>query len=71
MARLKLIPEWRRAWRMASVQAATLAVAWGALPPDAQAQVLGFVGVPSERVPAILGLLILVARLIDQPKTRQ
>lgn len=65
-----LIPNWRRAWRMASVQVAAAAVAWGALAPDVQASILSAVGVPAERVPAILGLLLLVARLIDQPKTR-
>ena len=31
----KLIPNWRRAWRMFSVQVAAVAVAWGAMPPDA------------------------------------
>ena len=65
-----LIPNWRKAWRMASVQVAAAAVAWGALAPDVQASILAAVGVPSERVPAILGLLLLLARLIDQPKTR-
>ena len=28
------------------------------------------VGVPAERVPGILALLVIVARLIDQPRTR-
>ena len=67
---MKLIPQWRRAWRMASVQVAGLAVVWGTLPPDAQAAVLSLVGVGPERVPAILGVLLIVARVIDQPKVR-
>lgn len=65
---MKLIPNWRKAWRMASVQIAVLAVAWGSLPPDAQAAMLQAVGVPAERIPAVLGALFLVLRLIDQPK---
>lgn len=67
---MKLIPNWRRAWRMMSVQVAGLAVAWGLLPPDQQAALLGFFGVGPERAPAVLGLLFLAGRLIDQPKTR-
>lgn len=65
---MKLIPNWRKAWRMASVQIAVLAVAWGSLPPDSQAAMLQAVGVPAERIPAVLGALFLVLRLIDQPK---
>lgn len=56
---------------MASVQVATLALGWGLLPPDTQAQMLAAVGVPAERIPAVLGALFLMLRLIDQPKTRQ
>lgn len=67
---MKLIHNWRRAWRMASVQVAGLAVAWGLLPPDQQAALLAFVGIGPERVPAVLGLLVLAGRLIDQPKAR-
>lgn len=62
-----LIPNWRRAWRMASVQLAALAVIFGALPADTQASVLAMVGVPASRVPAIMGLLIILVRLIQQP----
>jgi hypothetical protein len=67
----KLIDNWRRAWRMATVQIATAAVAWGSLPEDTQASILDFIGVPEQRVPAILGVLLIVARLIDQPHTRE
>lgn len=65
--RVRPIPQWRRAWRMLSVQAAAFAVAWGALPEDAQAAVLDAVGVPASRVPALLGMLFLVGRLVAQP----
>jgi len=68
---LKPIPNWRRAWRMLSVQMAVLAVAWGSMPADAQAAVLQALGVGPERVPAVLGLLFLAGRLIDQPQTRE
>lgn len=65
------IPQWRRAWRMLSVQAAALAVGWGLLPADAQAAILDLVGVPANRVPAVLGLMMLLGRLVDQPKVRE
>lgn len=65
-----MIPEWRRAWRMLSVQAAGLAVLFGALPADQQAALLAMLGISPERLPALLGLAVIVARLVDQPKTR-
>lgn len=66
---MKLIENWRRSWRMLSVQVAAAAVAWSALPADAQAAVLGALGVEPSRVPGIIGALVIVARLISQPKT--
>ena len=69
--KLQPIPNWRRAWRMLSVQVAAVAVAWGTLPPDTQAAILQAVGIGPERVPAVLGALFLLGRLIDQPKTRE
>lgn len=67
---MKLIPQWRRAWRMASVQIAAVIAAWAVLPPDAQAAAVALVGVPPDKVPGILAVLLIVARLIDQPKAR-
>lgn len=67
---MKPIPNWRRAWRMASVQVAGAAVLFGALPADQQAALLALVGIGPERVPALMGLAVLVARLIDQPRVR-
>lgn len=55
---------------MFSVQLAAAAVAWSALPADMQAAVLGLAGVEPAHVPGIVGLLIVVARLIDQPSIR-
>lgn len=68
---VKLIHNWKRAHRMASVRIAALFVAWGAIPPDMQAAMLDAVGIPSNRVPAVLGLLLILARLIDQPATKE
>ena len=67
----ELIPEWRNAWRMLSVQIAALAIAWGTVPPDVQALLLEFVGIPAGRVPAVLGLLLIVGRLVSQPRVKE
>lgn len=63
---MKLIENWRRAWRMWSVQAAAVLVAWGALPLEYQSAIVSAVGIPSERVPAVLGLLVILGRLVQQ-----
>lgn len=67
---MKLIPQWRRAWRLMTVQIGVAAVAWVALPADTQAAVLRLVGLSEEQLPAVLGALVIVARLIAQPKAR-
>ena len=67
---MKLIPEARKAWRMLSVQMAAAIVIWSTLPADSQAAVLELVGVPDNAVTGILAILVIVGRLIDQPKTR-
>ncbi len=67
---MRLIPQWRRAWRMASVQIAAVIAAWAVLPPDAQAAAVALVGIPADKVPGILAVLLIVARLIDQPRAR-
>ena len=63
-----LIPEARSAWRMASVQIATLAIVFGALPADQQAAILALLGIDAARIPGVLGLAVILARVIDQPK---
>lgn len=67
----KLIPNWRQAWRMFSVQAQASSVAilgaWQALPDDLRAKV------PESVVLGIVGALLvfgIVGRLIVQPATR-
>lgn len=67
---MKLIPNAGRAWRMLSVQIASVAVIYSALPADQQAAILGLLGIGPERIPGLIGLAIIVARLVDQPKTR-
>lgn len=63
----KLIPNSRKAWRMLSVQIAAVAVLFGALPADQQAAIMSLLGVAPERIPALMGLAVILARLIDQP----
>ena len=69
---MKLIPNWRKAWRMFSVQAQAGSVAvlgtWQALPDDLRGKV------PEPVVLGIVGALLvlgIIGRLIDQPKTRE
>ena len=64
---MKLVPDWRRAWRWFSVQALTVSAAapaaWLAVPDDMRA------AVPAEWLAAAgvaLGVLGLMGRLVDQ-----
>ena len=68
---MKLIPNWRKAWRMFSVQAQALAVAvigaWQVIPDDIRAVV------PSWASGGLLALLLalgIAGRLIDQPSVK-
>lgn len=65
---MKIIPNWRNAGRMLSVQIAALAVLFGTLPVDQQAAILALLGIGPERLPALLGLAVILARVISQPK---
>lgn len=67
---MKLIPNAAQAWRMFSVQIAALAVVFGTLPADQQSAILALIGIGPERIPALLGLGVIVARLISQPGTQ-
>jgi len=68
---MKLIPNAAQAYRMLSVQIAALAVVFGTLPADQQSAILALIGIGPERIPALLGLGVIVARLIHQPKTQE
>ena len=65
---MKVIPNASRAWRMWSMRVAALAVVFGSLPPDQQAAILSWLGIAPERIPAVLGALFMVTRLVKQPK---
>ena len=62
------IPNLDKAWRMLSVRVGVVAIGWGSLPESVQASLLDAVGVPASRVPAILGALVILGRVIAQPK---
>ncbi len=70
MANVRLIPNWKKAWRMASMHVAAGAVAFSTLPPDLQAALMAAVGLPVSAAPGVLGALMMLARLVDQPKAR-
>ena len=53
---------------MLTVQLATAAIGFGLLPPETQAAMLDAVGVPANRISAVLGVLVLLARVLAQPK---
>lgn len=63
---MKLIDDWRDAWRLLSIRIAGVAVVFGALPSDQQQSILELLHVPLERVPAVLGLVFIAGRLWAQ-----
>lgn len=67
----RLIPQWKRAWRMFSVQASAVIVAWVALPMEQQTALAWLLGLAPDAVPGILAALAIVGRMVDQPKVRE
>jgi hypothetical protein len=69
---MKLIPEWKRAWRMLSVQAMTLATAlqgaWLGVPDDMKAGINPSIVNASCMVLLVLGI---VGRLVKQDKVSE
>lgn len=66
------IPNWRKAWRMLSVQINALAIVWIALPEAKQSEVLSMLpGLTANDVAGLLVALGIVGRLIAQPKVQQ
>ena len=63
---VKPIPEWREAWRYASVQVAAGAAMVGLLAPDQLAALLDWVGIGAERAPLVLGLAFILARVLQR-----
>lgn len=68
---MRLIDQWRRAHKLWSTRIAALAVTFGLLPPDQQTAILDAVHIPANRIPAVVGALFLVSRLVAQPKVNQ
>jgi hypothetical protein len=67
MRRPTVISEWKRLHRMASVQLASLCAVFGLLPVDQQTALLDLLHIPAGRLPAVMGLAFIVARLWAQP----
>jgi len=67
MRRPTVISEWKRLHRMASVQLASLCAIFGLLPVDQQAALLSLLLIPQERLPTVMGLAFILARLWAQP----
>lgn len=67
----KLIPEARQAWKLLSMQLSAAAVVFGLLDHTTQVAVLAFLNIPAERIPAILGIMFMVTRLVRQPSVRE
>lgn len=67
---MRLIDNWQAAWRYITVQLGALMVTWGLLPPEQQSAILAFIGLPAERITAVLGLMVIAGRIVSQtPKT--
>lgn len=58
------IPDIKRAWRKASMLVAMAAGTFGLLPPDQQAAVLELLRIPPERLPLVLAIAFMVARVL-------
>ena len=67
---MRLVENWRRAPRMLSVQMGLLVTVWGMTSADTQTVLMAFVGVPADKVPALLGLFVIIGRMIDQKSTK-
>ena len=64
---MSLIPNWRAAWRLFSIQAAALLVLWASLPADQQSAILSLIPwISADKVPGVLGVLVIVGRLVKQ-----
>lgn len=66
--KLRPVNDWQRAWRWVSVHIGIVAVTLGVMPPDMQAAMLASLGIPQERLPAVLGLAFLVGRMVNQTR---
>lgn len=67
---MRLVQNWRKAHRMATVWVGSISAAFGLLPADQQLAILAKLGVAPLDAPFWIGLAFVAARLVDQPKTR-
>ena len=65
-----IVDDWRASWRWLTVHLTGVLIVWSSLDPKTQADILGG-WVPPERVPLVLGVLILVGRYIKQRREPQ
>lgn len=63
--RVALVDDWRSSWRWISVRLSAALVVWGSLDAKTQSDVIAWL-VPPERLPAVIGVLIIVGRVIRQ-----
>lgn len=68
---MKPIAEWKRAYRMFSVQAIALLVAWLSTPESLQTAILQLFGATQDQITAILAVVAILGRLILQPKVHE
>lgn len=73
---MKLIAEWKKAWRMLSVQlsalGAAVSAAWVLLPHETQESILSVIGVTEPGVIAMVGFVAVVySRIVYQPKLHE
>jgi hypothetical protein len=72
---MKLVDDWRKAWRFLSIQinalCASAAVIWTTLNSDQQNGLLSWLGLPPSAYVAGAFGLATIARLIAQPKLEQ
>ena len=64
---MKLIDNINNAYKLFTIWVGSLATAFGLLPADQQTALLDFLHLPPSRVPAVIGLAFIAARLIKQP----
>jgi hypothetical protein len=71
MQHLKLVEDWKNAWKWLSVQFATLLLVWTTLDTDTQATVVSgiasVIGI-NVPIPMVLAVMIIVGRLVAQSK---
>ena len=63
-----LVDDWKNAPQWLSVRFAALIALYGQLPPESQAAVWKFIGIPQERALTVAGVLFAAVRMWKQRK---